>query len=370
MQKRLLSLMFLVTLLYSSVKCQTLSNFRYHQSLDTLIVMYDINSARDDIFRVRLLLSNDGGSNYPIIPWSTKGDVGYGIHPGVNKKILWFPLKDSIELSGDNYQFKIEVKSLGTSPKIEFVQIPGGEYDLGSFDKSSGSDEYPPHSVLIDGFELSKYEVTNLQFANFLNAYGNDEVKEGEFSGKKMIYDSPYGMKQIESGNRYWTVQKGYEFHPVTNVTWFGAYEFCRYYNYKLPSEAEWEYAARELGKKIKYGNGRQVAENNEINFSSGESTKSMGTTHVASFAPNSLELFDLSGNVWEWCQDWYNSDSYSNTRRDNPVGPTFGNYKVIRGGSWYNNSEGIRTTERSFIKPDRDMPDIGFRVAKSIGNK
>jgi formylglycine-generating enzyme required for sulfatase activity len=267
--------------------------------------------------------------------------------------------------------------TIGQSKEIEFVKIQGGNFDMGSDSAATPITGKYVHRVNLDDFDMGKYEVTNLQYVNFLNSYETDEVKEGEDCGEKLFYYSPRGIRKISElgGKQIFAVKPDYLFYPANNITWFGAREFCRYYGYRLPSEAEWEFASRERGQKIKYGNGQNIASNTEINFLEYEIKKkesipqgdSVLTSHVCDYKPNNLGLYDMSGNVWEWCQDWYSDSYYLSSKMDNPAGPAFGSYKVIRGGSWYSSSAGIETTRRNFLSPSNAKFDVGFRVVREI---
>ena len=373
----------LIFILIFQIKAQSIQNIKVEQHIDTVVVKYDLMSERnDDVFNVRLLVSDNNGATFDIIPkkkvW---GDIGYGLTPSVNKTIFWLPLKDSLELIGDNYIFKIETTLMGATPKIEFVTIKGGKFRMGSNAPEAKSDERPVHTVYLNDFKMSINEVTIYQFLTFLNAYGKNEVKDGEYKGEKLFYPNQKGIDYFKStfNTKIWKTKKEYEFYPMVGVTWYGANEFCKYYGYRLPTEAEWEYAAREGGKKVRFGNGTNIADPSEINFNSsselnkkysisGENRKSQ--VRVCTFPPNKLKLFEMSGNVWEWCQDWYKSNYYFHSKKYVPTGPWFGRYKVIRGGSWYNSADDIRTTDRSFFPPYKSNGDIGFRVVQEITKK
>jgi formylglycine-generating enzyme required for sulfatase activity len=158
-------------------------------------------------------------------------------------------------------------------------------------------------------------------------------------------------------------------------VTWQEAYDYCRKHGKRLPTEAEWEYAARERGKKVIFGTGTDKITSNMANFNStrrfwepyyseiGKYRKS--PTPVGSFEPNANRLHDMSGNVWEWVSDWYDKQYYGKSPKDNPEGPESGEYKVLRGGSWVNGPKEARTTNRRPGNPERGYRDIGFRCAR-----
>ena len=323
----------------------TLLNINVRSSEDSIYINYDIWSGySQESYFVECEVSRDGGASFNIIPRLLQGDIGYGIKNGDGKKILWEPLKEGIELVGDKFIFRLKLSVLGSSPNVEFVQLKGNTFNLGDEFRAGDFDEKPVLSVKIDDFEISKFEITNAQFSSFLKSYGSTEVKSGEYEGEKMIYEYDKGLKYLQGS---WVPSVGYENFPIVGVTWYGAMEFCKYFHYRLPTEAEWEYAAKELGKMVKYGNGNDIANIKQINFNFIESndstlrdsTRTVNATQqsVGAYAPNILGIFQMSGNVWEWCLDWYEYNHNPN-KIVNPTGPWFGKYKVIRGGS-FNNS-------------------------------
>jgi len=368
-----LFLSILISISLSNSYSQAIQNIKVFQSNDTVKIFYDIIGGRpDDLLKITLTVSDDGGNIFSIIPKSMWGDIGIRVETGSNKTIYWLPLKDSIQLIGNNFVFNVSASVVG-GENIELVPVKGGIFIMGDTFGEGKTDETYTHDVKLENFEIGAYEITNVQFAKFLAEYGADYIISGEYKNEPMIYASKNGLiKDLF----VWEVQPGKEYNPVVGITWYGAYEFCLYYNYRLPTEAEWEYAAREMGKKIKFGDGKNAAVHADINFngveiisnnSSLEGSKDSATVRVGNYNPNALGLFDMSGNVWEWCQDWYQSNYYMVSKFDGPTGPWLGKYKVIRGGSWFNSAFGIRTTVRSFYYPYGQRMDIGFRVARSV---
>ena len=145
-------------------------------------------------------------------------------------------------------------------------------------------------------------------------------------------------------------------------------------YTFRLPSEAEWEYAAREGGKKVRFGNGKDIADPEEINFNGSETYKQSysrtgeyrsGTTPVGSFSPNRMGLYDMSGNVWEWCEDVYVED-YSKVGTDNPIYKEIGSGRVRRGGCWLSMPRDVRASHRGLSTPDYRFGTLGFRLART----
>lgn len=177
------------------------------------------------------------------------------------------------------------------------------------------SDERPVHKVKLSNFYLARTEVTNAQYAAFLNEYGSDKVTTGEYVGQTMVYEHKWGIQSVGTGRDLsYKPANGYENHPIVYVTWYGAYEYCRFYGYTLPTEAQWEYAAR--GGTVGTGrdlSGYKYAGSNNIDsvawyrdnsYSKGSDHPDYGTHAVAQKLPNPLGIFDMSGNVYEWCND------------------------------------------------------------------
>lgn len=252
-----------------------------------------------------------------------------------------------------------------TNEGIEFVRVEGGTFMMGDND-SEYDREKPEHKVTLSGFYIGKYPVTNQQYANFLNEYGSTKVKEGEYKGEEMIEEHEWGVKQEKET---WQPQVGYENHPVVKVSWYGAQEFAKHYGFRLPTEAEWEYAARGGNKSdgYKYAGSDNVEEVAWYFENAGDKTHP-----VRDLKANELDIYDMSGNVWEWCADWYDENYYKNSPANNPQGAEIDGfseeYRVLRGGSWYDAGVNLtRVSSRSYNYPDRKNYLCGFRVAKNF---
>ena len=361
-------------------EAQSFRNLRVEQSDDTVRITYDVYpNLPDETYKVTVYLSTNGGTSFRASPLRVSGDAGNGVRPGPNKLIRYFPLENDTDLKGSSIVFRLRGKVLGTSPVVEFAPVSGGAYLMGDPFDEGELDEFPVHEVHVDSFEICQYEVTNLQYAAFLREYGSSCVKSGGFRGEQMIYEHSAGLERAGPDDGSWRVRKGYEFHPVVNVTWYGAYEFCRFHGWRLPTEAEWEYAAREEGKRVRFGNGSVsltvgganiAGAPNELSYRSTIYDSAGSTVRVASYLPNALELFDMSGNVWEWCQDWYAPDYYLHSKQDDPAGPWLGRYKSIRGGSWFTSAGGARNSGRSFFSPHGTNGDLGFRAVRTVSGQ
>jgi len=212
------------------------------------------------------------------------------------------------------------------------VFVKGGCLRMGDIFGEGDGDEYPVHKVCVNDFVIDKYEVTQ---ADFTRIMGKNPSKFG---------DCPDC--------------------PVENVTWFEASEYCHRIGKRLPTEAEWEYAAREGGKTVRYSTGSDAIGPNDANYSDTE-RRVERTLPVGRYRPNALGLHDMTGNVWEWVADWYDRNYYTVSPEKNPHGPPSGEYRVLRGGSWRNDEHVIRASNRDNSEPAGSSDSYGFRCAK-----
>jgi formylglycine-generating enzyme required for sulfatase activity len=231
-----------------------------------------------------------------------------------------------------------------------------------------GVNEKPVHEVCVDDFYMAKYEVTVSEFREFVADIGyKTDAENGDgcfgWSGKKWEKDK----------NRNWR-NPGFpqdDSHPVSCVSWDDAVVYIEWLSdktgkrYRLPTEAEWEYTARSGGKKEKW-----AGTNNESGLSdyAWYNNNSNGKTHpVGQKKPNGFGLYDMTGNVWEWVQDWYGENYYSSSPKNNPQGPTSGFQHIHRGGSWYYSSHQARVTSRHPYTSDYRCYSLGIRLAASV---
>jgi len=249
-----------------------------------------------------------------------------------------------------------------TNLGVEFVFVEGGTFQMGDlWDVSFSKDEQPIHTVKISPIWMSKFEVTNAQFCVFLNERGN--AVEG---GMPWIDLQDEDCLIMRRGRRF-SPKRGYWYHPVVEVTWYGARAFAEWLGCRLPTEAEWEYAARSGGRNVMYPNGGML-DRGDANFAGvGGKDSWKWTSPVGSFPPNLLGLFDMAGNVWERCWDWYTEDYYSRSPDTDPQGPTTGAHRIMRGGSWNYSRLNCRTTIRGMNAPDDAVGDIGFRIVRDV---
>ncbi len=251
--------------------------------------------------------------------------------------------------------------------------IPAGTFTMGSpgSEVNRYSDE-AQYQVTLSAFRMSKYEITNTQYAAFLNAKSigsNGLYAAGAYPTQALIYASSdsYDFGLHYSGSQ-WVPATGYENAPVINVTWYGATEYATYIGGTLPTEAQWEYACR-AGTTTPFNTGAfltnlQANYNWAYPYNGGTNTVTTypgKTQTVGTYAANAYGLYDMHGNVWEWCSDWYGT--YPTAAQTNPTGATTGSYRVIRGGSWDSDARYCRSAFRNSSDPSDSYSFIGFRV-------
>jgi serine/threonine-protein kinase len=260
----------------------------------------------------------------------------------------------------------------------EMVFVPAGEFVMGSEDL--GDDERPVHQVHLDSFWIDRYEVTNERFARFVATTGYQT--EAETRGWGWVWK---GSEWEEVEGADWRHPHGpdsgieaKEAFPVVLVSWNDADAYCRWAEKRLPSEAQWEKAARGPSTSSGQvpsttdvpsasGRGRRYAWGDTFDSGRANTRESQrgDTTPVGSFSPQGDSPYgvaDMTGNVWEWVADWYGSDTYRQSSPANPLGPATGTYKVLRGGSWPFDEVYARTAFRYNVRPDYTYDFAGFR--------
>jgi formylglycine-generating enzyme required for sulfatase activity len=252
----------------------------------------------------------------------------------------WAALRDP---ASAQQQASAPPKEIVNSLRMKLVLIPAGEFILGSAKENEDrfSNESPQQKVRISKpFYMGVHEVTQRQYR---------EVMGRNPSKYKLSPD-----------------------HPVEQVTWEEAVQFCRKLSewpfeketrrvYRLPTEAEWEYACR-AGSTTTFSCGDTLTDKH-ANFQRDTDR----TARVGSYRPNAFGLYDMHGNVWEWCQDWYDGAAYQTAAGDDPAGPETGGTRVIRGGGWHSEADRCRSAVRDSFTPAHRFHDIGFRVVCTI---
>lgn len=292
------------------------------------------------------------------------------------------------------------------------VWIPSGSFYMGT--TNGNPDEMPQHLVTLQGFWMDKYEVTNEQFEKFTKATGYITVAERkpdpkDFPGAdpealvpgSVVFAPPPGEVPLDNHLVWWQYRPGADWrhpngpesnivgkekYPVVHVCWEDAMAYCKWAGKRLPTEAEWEYAARGGLDRQPYTWGDEAGGmERKANIWQGkfpnQNTKADGYAELApvgSFTPNGYGLYDMAGNVWEWCSDWYRPDYYANSPPFNPQGPPESfdpaepgiTKKVIRGGSYLCSDvycSGYRPSARMKSSPDTGLSHTGFRCVSAM---
>jgi len=282
--------------------------------------------------------------------------------------------------------------------RTRMISLPGGSFLMGSEDSQVNPQdgEGPVREVFLDAFQIDPYPVTNDDFAQFVEATGYRT--EAEEYGWSFVFWAHVPRQRFNelvedtvANAPWWCKVRGAKWnapfgagssvsdirnHPVVHVTWNDVQAFCRWSGLRLPSEAEWEYAARGGLQQKLYPWGDKLRPDGEHrcniwqgefpNRDSGEDGFT-GSCPVDAFPPNGFGLFSMTGNTWEWCADWFDATFHLTASRDNPQGPPKGDARVMRGGSFlchrsYCNR--YRVAARSSNTPDSSTSNLGFRCA------
>lgn len=325
-------------------------------------------------------------------------------------------------------QAPIKVSPSNEAPPTGMAWIPGGEFVMGTDSQQAWPDEKPAHPVRVDGFWIDEHEVTNAEFRAFVDAThyvttaekaptleeimsqsppGTPPPPKESLVAGSLVFSPPTGKVKLDDFSRWWAWTpgadwrhpegpdsnlEGREQHPVVHVSWDDANAYARWAGKRLPTEAEWEFAARGglVGEPYAWGDEPPSDTHALANIWQGEfphlNNQADGyarTAPVKSFPPNGYGLYDVAGNVWEWCADWYQRDLYRSRSGpgqglvDNPAGPErshdparpFVPQRVQRGGSFLCNDSycsRYRPSARHGCSPDSGMSHVGFRCARS----
>lgn len=318
------------------VSAQTVAYVTAEQKGTHLLIHYDLSTEKP--CDISLYVSTDGGKAWTGPLQRVSGDVGQDINSG-NHIIRWEVLEEMDQLIGNDILFKVMANGQKPSDaqitamkgyEPEMVFIEGGMFSMGS---TSGSrDEQPVRRVTVSDFSIGKYEVTKAQW-------------------RAVMGSNPSYFSDCEEC-------------PVENVSWDDVQHYIKELNaltgkkYRLPTETEWEFAARG-GNKSK---GYTYSGSEDCNSVAWYDGISEGKPHpIGKKQPNELGIYDMSGNVWEWCSDWYGN--YSTSALTDPTGPARGRYRVNRGGSCDYVAQNCRTSNRHNNYPDYRNKFIGFRL-------
>jgi len=366
-------------------------------------INFDVDDPDGGLFEIKMMASKDGGQTYTVTPKSVTGDVNKYSIAGKGLKIKWDVDKDLPGVDPKNIKIRLiaddgmkllpdtgvtisgsssssttttttttssststSSTSSSTQTNVDFiigkdgakmVLVPAGEFDMGC--DSGDADERPVHKVSLDAFYIDMYEVTNEQYKEFVDATG----AQAPTYWKSSNFNEPD--------------------QPIVGITWAEASVYAKWAGKRLPTEAEWEKAARGglIGKKYVWGDsstppsraGNFGDETGKLVFKNWSIIKGYndGFSHpapVGSFTPNDYGLYDMIGNVWEWCSDYYDSSYYSGSAKNNPKGPGSGTDHVLRGGSWFADDDYLRVSNRFDYNPSYTIKSsctVGFRCAQ-----
>lgn len=242
---------------------------------------------------------------------------------------------------------------------MEMALIPEGVFTMGSKEEDPFSeiDEYPIHEVYLSEYAIDRTPVTNEMFAKFLNE-GPEITIKGQFAW----FEASSSEAQIQLIDGYWQPVEGKENYPVIEVNWHGADAYCTWAGRRLPTEAEWEKAARGTdGRTYPWGDSKPTCDHSWFH-ACGNETVPVGEMPAGS---SPYGVLDMAGNVWEWVADFYHADFYSDSPVNNPLAEGESAY-VVRGGSWVNEFWGIRVAGRGSKIHHESFSNLGFRCAKS----
>ncbi len=370
----------------------TVTNVTAAQRIGAAIVdiAYDLLNPSGGIHTVAINVSTNAGATYSLACTNFSGAVGATVTTGTNKQVVWFAAGDLPEASGVTARVRVTAMD-------DMALIPAGPFQMGTNFTDDGTSAQPNHTVTLSAFFMDKHEVTSQQWQD--------------------VY--------------IWATNNGYAFtnpgagkvpnHPVQMVNWYNCVKWCNarsekegltpcYYTnaaqtlvyrggsanlsnewvnwsangYRLPTEAEWEKAARggAVGMRFPWSDANAITNSRANYYGNTAYAYDLGpngynpaftnepmpyTSPVGYFAPNGYGLYDMAGNVWEWCWDRYDASWYSNTgaTQNDTCGPSSGSDRVLRGGGWAYSSNRCRVASRSYYTPDGADEGIGFRCVR-----
>lgn len=336
---RIVTWLILLLSIQYSLYAQRVDNVVVTRQDKTIVVTYDLLGLDEgQTATVSIYCIEDGGNS-----WGSKlrfliGDVGKCIKGGYDKRIVMQQHEERVRLSGDCISFEVRAmlsnKSIISTDGFEMVFVKGGTFQMGS--NKGDNDEKPIHTVTLSDFYIGKYEVTQKQWKAFMDS-------------------NPSNFTNCDNC-------------PVERVSWKDIQEFIKKLNqktgknYRLPTEAEWEYAARGGIKSRGY---KYAGSNNLADVAWHDENAGNKTHPVGQKAANELGIYDMVGNVWEYCSDWYGS--YSSSSKRNPLGPASGNGRVRRGGGWKDKVRYLRVSNRNSWNPDHRNYNLGFRLTMDL---
>lgn len=339
-------------------------------------ITYNLWDADSATVYISVAISTNGGSTYSARNYVT-GAVG-SVRTGSGRRIVWDARADlgaSAIFPSCKARITADDSSGGVYPG-QMIYIPAGSFLMGNNGSEAGwGDEFPQHSVYLSGYYIGKYEVTRGEYRAFMNAGGYSNSAYWSSAGWSWKVSYNRTEPRYWTAEQYWDEPPGYfwqtDNHPVVDVTYYEAEAFCNWAGGHLPTEAQWERAARWTGSYPNvYPWGNTYYQNKCNDWSDvchgGFQTAPVGFYYLDG-SPSGCH--DMAGNVWEWCKDWYLSDYYSQTPVggwSDPQGPTSGTHHVLRGGGFGNDEFYVRCANRMFLcGGDWGCASYGFRLAR-----
>lgn len=317
--------------------------------------------------------SGDGGDSYDLPVISVVGDVG---HVAVGKgRILWYTGADIPVDRLDDLTIRVLLSHGPSIPDgLEMILVPAGDFHMGT--DQGDRQEGPMHVITLDAYWIDRYETTNRAFQRFVQDTGLETLAERE--GRSVIYRDG-GYLTVEGASWWRPSGPGSDLfgrldHPVVQIAWDEADAYCRWAGKRLPTEAEWERAARGTDRRTypwgAAGPHTPVARANAGTQNCCHESAHDGylnTAPVGSFplGASPVGALDMAGNVWEWTGDHFDPSFYADSPRENPIGAASGHERVLRGGSWISYPFMLRTAYRGHHTPDTRHNYSGFRCAR-----
>jgi len=382
-------------------------------------IWYTLKDDDNDQCTITVQVSEDTGDTWTIVPsgGALSGDL-VSVAPG-RRRIQWGSRADLPWVYGTNYRVRVTADDGHSAGPPDMVLVPGGTFRMGDIFGEGYAHEQPVHVVTLSSFFMSRHEVTNGEYCQFLNAAlqrGRVVVRDGLVC--KPGYESQYAY--CETSARSANSQIAYEGwvfsvrtkggrdmskDPMIRVTWYGAAVFCNWRSeqegrqpcydpyswecdfntdgYRLPTEAQWEYAARGGLSGHRFPWGDTITHSQANYYSRSDYPYDVSPTRgfhpgwddgirpltspVGSFPPDGCGLYDMAGNVWEWCNDWYRNDYYDRSPDNDPTGPWEGSDRVLRGGGWYTAPSTCRVASRYYGEPLSRGDWVGFRLVVDL---
>ncbi len=325
-------------------------------------INYNVYDADGDAMTIVMNVSDDDGATWNLSCNLVTGDIGPGIYSGNGKHIVWDVLAEHPNMSGDDFRFKIVADDGQTPVPDGFVYVPSGSFQMGRTDVAT-----PIHTVNLDAFYIGTYEVTQQEWVDVMGS------NPSYFTGDMQRPVERVSWYSVVKYCNYSSIQEGLT--PVYSVSgdtnpdnWGGSFTPDVNWSangYRLPTEAEWEYSARGATNTPDYlYSGSDTIDDVAWYYDNSDTGSGRQPHPVGQKQANGIGTYDQSGNVWEWCWDWYGS--YTSGTQTNPHGPATGSYRRMRGGCWYDYAWGCEVAIRHLYTPSNGYYFIGFRLCRT----